>query len=89
MRGVLPANGEHVVQLLDLLEANGAAELERTDVVARHDETIRLKKRVVVSLALVDDRIDGDVTRPPVIADRPRQVIDLRVVRDQQPALHR
>ena len=35
------------VELLELLEPDGTGELERPHVVARHDESVRLEKRVV------------------------------------------
>ncbi len=89
MRGVLAADGQHAVELLDLLEADGAGELERADVVARHDESIRLEKGVVVPLPLVDDRVGRHVARPAVIPNGASEMIDFRVVRHQQPSLHR
>ena len=65
------------------------AELERADVVPRHDESVGLEERVVVPLALVHDGVGRHVARPSVIADCSREVIDFNVVRNQQPALHR
>ena len=80
---------KHAVEFLELLDADGAGELERPHVVARHDESVGLEERVVVLLALVHDGVGRHVARPAVIADRSREVIDFNVVRDEQPAFHR
>ena len=51
-RGVRAADRQHAVELLQLLDADGAAELQRPDVVAGHDESVGLEE--IVGAALVD-----------------------------------
>ena len=76
-RGVGPPRVEHRVELLQLLDADRAAHLERPHVVARHDEPVRLEE-VVADRPCVDRRFGRRaVPRPAVIADGAREMGDL------------
>ena len=78
------------VELLQLLEADGArrsraaarcSRARRTGRPRRTDRRVPRRRR--------DRRVGRQVARPAVIADRARQMVDLRVVGHQQPAFHR
>src|SRR5688500_3683628 len=67
MRGVLPANGKHGVELFDLFEAYSPRQLERPNVVAGNNKSICLKKRIVELLSLVQDRVGRHVPCPAMV----------------------
>ncbi len=60
-RGVGAARLEHAVELLQLLEADRAAHLERPHVVAGHDEPVGLEE--VVAFAGIERRFAGARSR--------------------------
>ena len=70
--GIGPADFQHAIELLELLQADSPGEFERPHVVAGDDESVRLKKRVVVPLSKsFDRRFSRNVPCPAVIANRP------------------
>ena len=74
-RGIGAAGLEHAVELLQLLEADRAAHLQRPHVVAGHDEPVGLEELVAGRRTR---GVGRHVARPAVVADGARQVGDLR-----------
>src|SRR5688572_1110037 len=83
IRRVVPANGQHAVELLDLLEADSPRELEWPNVIAGNDKSICLEKRIVEPLSLVHHRVSRHIACPAMVADGSGEVIDFRVIRYQ------
>ena len=85
--GVLAAHRDHAIELLQLLDAHGARQLQRASVVAREDEAVRLVE--VVGAPLVNRRVIWKVPGPAVRAQRARQMSELGVVGGDNATLHR
>ena len=82
----LRAHRDHAIELLQLLDAHGARQLQRASVVAGEDEAVRLEE--IVGAAVVDCRAVWKVARPAVRAQRARQMSELGVVGGDNATLH-